>query len=148
MSIEAGDRAQVAHFIRVCGSGVIATTGDDGAPQAARVTLTATADGVVLFDARTDSRKIANIERRPQVALVVTGGDVSVQLEGMARITWDDERVFLAEQHAQHHPGSRALADGFSLVAVDVRWARVYDSGAHPATTSEAHWEPAPPYRP
>lgn len=140
MSIDATDRAAVGHFLRVCGSGVVATVGPDGAPQAAYVGLTATDDGIVVFDAAADSRKVINIAARSDVAIAVTGADITVQLEGRARITHDEERWRLGEAYCQRFPNSRALDAGFALLAVQVHWARVYDVGAHPPHVSEALW--------
>ncbi|MEJ1086752.1 pyridoxamine 5'-phosphate oxidase family protein [Microbacterium sp. Mu-80] len=139
MSIEAADRAAVAHFIRVCGSGVVATIGAAGEPQAAYVGIHAHDDGVIVFDAQADSRKVSNITRDPRIAIAVTG-DMTVQLEGRARVTHDEERWRLGEAYSQRFPGSRALDEGFVLLAVDVHWARVYDAGAHPPHVSEADW--------
>lgn len=141
MTIEASDRAAVAHFVRVCGSGVVASIGADGSPQAAYVGLTATDDGVLVFDATSESRKIANIRERPQVALAVTGAETSVQLEGRARIAHDEERWRLGEVYTERFPSSRALDAGFELVAVDVHWVRVYDAAEHPPRTIEATWQ-------
>ncbi|WP_336646252.1 pyridoxamine 5'-phosphate oxidase family protein [Microbacterium sp. USHLN186] len=141
MSIAAADRAAVAHFIRVCGSGVVASIGADGAPQAAYVGLTATDDGVLVFDAKSDSRKVGNIRERPRVALAVTGADISVQLEGSARIAHDEERWRLGEVYSERFPGSRALDAGFALIAVEVRWVRVHDADEHPPRIDEATWQ-------
>jgi len=140
MTIDASDRAAVAHFVRVCGSGVVASIGADGAPQAAYVGLTATDDGVLVFDATSDSRKVANIRERAQVAIAVTGADTSVQLEGRARVTHDEERWRLGEVYSERFPGSRALDRGFEVVAVEVRWVRVYDAAEHPPKVIEADW--------
>ena len=140
MTIDASDRAAVAHFVRVCGSGVVASIGADGGPQAAYVGLTATDEGVLVFDATSDSRKVANIRERPEVAIAVTGADTSVQLEGRARVTHDEERWRLGEVYSERFPGSRALDRGFEVVAVEVLWVRVYDAGEHPPKVIEAGW--------
>ena len=142
MSIEAGDRSAVAHFIRVCGSGVVATIGADGEPQAAFVGLHAGDDGMIVFDAPAGSRKVGNISRDPRIAIAVTGADMTVQLEGRARATHDEERWRLGEAYSRRFPGSRALDDGFALIAVEVHWVRVYDAAAHPPHLSEADWTP------
>ncbi|QMU98502.1 pyridoxamine 5'-phosphate oxidase family protein [Microbacterium esteraromaticum] len=141
MTIDASDRAAVAHFVRVCGSGVVASIGADGAPQAAYVGLTATDEGVLVFDATSDSRKVGNIRERPRVALAVTGADTSVQLEGRAHVARDEERWRLGEVYSERFPGSRALDVGFEVVVVDVHWVRVYDAGEHPPRVVEAIWE-------
>lgn len=140
MSIAAADRAAVAHFIRVCGSGVVATIGADGEPQAAFVGMHAGDDGVLVFDARADSRKVGNLTRNPRIAIAVTGADTTVQLEGTARVTRDEERWRLGEAYSQRFPGSRALDPGFALLAVKVHWVRVYDAGVHPPHVTEAEW--------
>jgi len=140
MTIDASDRAAVAHFVRVCGSGVVASVGADGEPQAAYVGMTATDDGVIVFDARTVSRKVANILARPRVALAVTGADTSVQVKGRARVTRDEERWRLGEVYSDRFPTSHALDVGFEVIAVDVDWARVYDAGEHPPRVDEASW--------
>ncbi|WP_313356069.1 pyridoxamine 5'-phosphate oxidase family protein [Microbacterium sp.] len=140
MTIDASDRAAVAHFVRVCGSGVVASVGRDGAPQAAYVGLTATDEGVLIFDAARDSRKVGNIRERPNVAMAVTGADTSVQLEGRARITHDEERWRLGEVYCERFPDSRALDAGFEIIAVDVHWVRVYDAAEHPPRVVEAAW--------
>ncbi|MGW9628958.1 pyridoxamine 5'-phosphate oxidase family protein [Microbacterium sp. NPDC055521] len=140
MTIEASDRAAIAHFVRVCGSGVVASVGRDGAPQAAYVGLTATDDGVLVFDASDQSRKVGNIRERPNVAVAITGADTSVQLEGRARITHDEERWRLGEVYSERFPNSRALDAGFEIIAVDVHWVRVYDASGHPPHIIEAAW--------
>jgi pyridoxine/pyridoxamine 5'-phosphate oxidase len=140
MSIDAADRSAVAHFVRTCGDGVVATVGPDGEPQAAFVGLTATDDGVLVFDATSGSRKVANIGQRPRIAVAVTGADVSVQLEGRARVTRDEERWRLGEVYSDRFPGSRALDEGFAVLAVDVDWVRVYDAGVHPPHVAETFW--------
>ena len=140
MTIEASDRAAVARFVRVCGSGVVASVGRDGAPQAAYVGLTATDDGLLVFDAARDSRKVGNIRERPNIAVAVTGADTSVQLEGRARITRDEERWRLGEVYSERFPTSRALDAGFEIIAVEVHWVRVYDAGEHPPHIGEAAW--------
>jgi len=140
MSIDAADQAAVTRFIRVCGAGVVATVGPDAAPQAAYVALAVGDDGTVMFDAMNDSRKVANITERPAVAIAVTGADTTVQLEGRARITHDEERWRLGEAYSERFPGSRALDAGFALLAVDVSWVRVYDAAAHPPHVTEARW--------
>ncbi|MGN7975984.1 pyridoxamine 5'-phosphate oxidase family protein [Microbacterium sp. 22195] len=140
MSFDAADRSAVAQFVRTCGAGVVASVGSDAEPQAAFVGLTATDDGLLVLDALESSRKVANVRARPRVAVVVTDADVTVQLEGRARVSVDDERRRLGEAYSARFPGSRALADGFAVIAVEVHWVRVYDAGAHPPRVTEAAW--------
>jgi len=140
MSIAASDRAAVVRFVRECGAGVVATIGPDGGPQAAYVGLTASDDGVLVFDAAEDSRKVANISGRPRVALTVTRAELTIQIEGRARITRGEERRRLGEMYNEHFPGSRALDAGFAVLAVDVSWVRAYDAESHPPRVTESSW--------
>ncbi|BDZ37864.1 pyridoxamine 5'-phosphate oxidase family protein [Microbacterium suwonense] len=140
MSIDPADRSAVARFIRTCGAGVVATVGSDAEPQAAYVGLTATDDGMLIFDATSQSRKVTNIARRPAVAVAVTGADVTVQLEGRAHVTRDEERWRLGEVYSERFPNSRVFDDGFVVVAVEATWVRVYDAGEHPPRVAETSW--------
>jgi len=66
---------------------VIASRGPDGSPQAALVGIAATDRGEIVFDCSRRSRKYANIERDPAVALVIGWDDeVTVQVEGSAQV--------------------------------------------------------------
>jgi len=140
MTFDAADRSAVTWFVRNCRAGVVASIGRDAGPQAAFVGLTATDDGLLVLDALESSRKVANIAARPEVAVVVTEGDVTVQLEGRARVSVDDERRRLGAAYDERFPGSRALDEGFVVIAVEVRWVRVYDAGTNPPRVTESDW--------
>ncbi|MGQ7313315.1 pyridoxamine 5'-phosphate oxidase family protein [Microbacterium arabinogalactanolyticum] len=140
MTFDAADRSAVTWFVLNCGAGVVASIGRDAGPQAAFVGLTATDDGLLVLDALESSRKVANIAARPEVAVVVTEGDVTVQLEGRARVSVDDERRRLGAAYDERFPGSRALDEGFVVIAVEVRWVRVYDAGTNPPRVTESDW--------
>lgn len=140
MSFDAADLPAVVHFLRVCGAGVVATVGDDAEPQASYVALAATDEGVLVFDAASKSRKVGNIGARPRIAVAVTGAEISVQLEGTARVTEGAERRELGGFYSEEFPDSRAMDDGFVVIAVDVDWVRVCDAGVRPARTTEATW--------
>lgn len=62
-------------YVRGIGSGVVASVAEDGSPRAAYLDLTATDRGELVFNARTDSRKVANIFRDGRVAVVIGGAD-------------------------------------------------------------------------
>ncbi|WP_223692792.1 pyridoxamine 5'-phosphate oxidase family protein [Leifsonia poae] len=141
MSIDPADPRAVAEFVRRQAIGVVATVTAEGRPEAALVGLTARDDGTLIFDAPIGSRKIANIGAVSEVAVVVgTDGDLSVQLEGSASIATGDDRLALGASYTEQFPGSRALDDDFAIVAVEIAWVRVYDTGAHPAVVDEARW--------
>ena len=83
---------QLVGFVRSRGLAVVATRGPDGAPQAALVGIAATDAGELVFDCSRESRKYVNIERHPEVAVVVGWDDeVTVQIEGLADVLTGDE---------------------------------------------------------
>jgi len=141
MTIDPADRAAVVAFIRSEGRGVIATVDALGHPEAALIVIAALDDGTLIFDSPTDSRKVPNLAGNADVAIVIgTTGDVSLQLEGSAWTASGAERVTYGEAYNAQFPGSRALQDDFSVVAVDVAWLRLYDASSTPGTVREARW--------
>jgi len=55
-------------------------------------------------------------------------------------VSVDDERRRLGAAYDERFPGSRALDEGFVVMAVEVRWVRVYDAGTNPARVTESDW--------
>lgn len=120
----------------------MATSGVDGRPEAALVGIAALDDGTLIFDSRADARKVGNIRRTPEVAVVVgLGHDVSIQIEGIASLSSGAERLTYGAAYNARFPGSRALDDDFAVLTIGVRWVRVYDASTHPARVAEAVWE-------
>ena len=118
--------------------GVVSTSDPGRGPEAALVSFAVTQDGTILFNARLDSRKIANIERDARVALVIgCEGPVSVQVEGVAALPTDPERAEWSEEFARHFPQSRAFDPEFTVVRVRPHWLRVYDASTRPAAVTE-----------
>jgi general stress protein 26 len=118
--------------------GVVSTFDPVRGPEAALVSFALTADGSVLFNARVDSRKLANIGRDGRVALVVgCAGPVSVQVEGVAALPTGAELPEWSEEFARHFPGSRAFDPEFTVVKVRPHWLRVYDTSTRPAVVTE-----------
>lgn len=132
------DGPGVAAFIRRCGAGVVATVDQRGRPEAAFVGLAALDDGTLILDAPDHARKVRNIGDGADVAVVVTDGDVSLQLEGRARCVTGEERAARGADYERQLPGSRALVPGFVVIVIDVRWVRVYDASQTPAVVAEA----------
>lgn len=127
-----------AAFVDASPLGVVATVDAEGRPEAALLGLAVTPAGDLLFDARADSRKMTNIARTPQVAVVIgCTGDVSLQVEGDAVVESGAARTAAAALYEGRFPGSHALADGFSIVRVRPRWIRHYDAGVEPAVVVE-----------
>lgn len=134
------DPSSIARFVERIGCGVVATVSPVGAPEAAFVGLAALDDGTLVFNTPDAARKVDNLRASPRVAIVVSEGDVSVQLEGAATVTTGAERDRYGSIYERRFPGSRAFADGFLVVAVHPDWVRVYDAGSRPAKVAEATW--------
>ena len=135
------DPAALAAFVRAHPTAVLATRDDDGHPQAALLGVAALDDGTLVVDSAEHARKVANVRRDPRVAVALgLDGDVTVQVEGDARVAEGDERVRLAAAYEAQLPGSRALAEGYVVVAVTPRWVRVYDASAPTPVVREARW--------
>lgn len=134
----------MAQFVRMCGSAVLATTAPGGAPQAALVGVAMVDTGEIILDTPRQSRKIRNLSSERRVALVVVFGDVSLQIEGAARVVEGAERESFGAAYNEAFPGSRALTAGFDVVVVQPTWVRVYDAGSSPAVVTESVWGEAP----
>lgn len=141
MSLDPSDRTAVAAFVRSEARAVVATSSTDGAPEAALVGAAALDDGTLIFDAPAHTRKIANMRGHARVAVVVgLCGDVSIQLEGEARVTEGAERDRLGRLYNAQLPGSHALDAGFAVVAVRPDWVRVYDVSGESPRVAETTW--------
>lgn len=140
----AEDRAAVIAFVERAGRSVLATVAADGAPEASLVGIAAMPDGVLVADAADSARKLVNLRSEARIAIVAgTDGDVTVQIEGVARIAEGAERQELGAHYVRRFPGARALAPGFVVIAIEVRWVRVYDASTSPARVTEAIWDAA-----
>jgi pyridoxine/pyridoxamine 5'-phosphate oxidase len=65
------DIEQLVEFVGQGGLAVVGTRNADGEPEAALVGVAATAEGEIVFDTLTSSRKYRNINSHPRVALVI-----------------------------------------------------------------------------
>jgi PPOX class probable F420-dependent enzyme len=124
------DHAELIAFIRARGLGVVATRGPTGSPQAALVGIAATEEGELVFDCSRDSRKFANIERDPEVAVVVGWDDeVTVQIEGSADVLSGEELERCKTAYFEQYPDgrSRAVSPATAHIRVTPRWLRHSD---------------------
>lgn len=137
------DRAAVAGFVRRVGAAVVATVDPDGAPEAAFVGMTARDDGALLFNAHRDARKMVNLRASDRVAVVVGGEEVSLQLEGRARITTGAERTAAEQLYLARFPGSRVADPAFEVILIVPAWVRTYDVSGASAHVREAVWLPS-----
>lgn len=124
------DRQEFVDRVRAMHNGVVATAGPHGSPQAAYLDLTATDRGELVFNARSASRKIANICRDAGVAAVIGGPDgTTLQCEGHADLPDGSDRDRCIAAYLDTFP---QFADSFSddsvvVVRVTPRWIRFGD---------------------
>ena len=134
------NRQELVAYVRTKGDGVVATATPEGAPEAAYVAIAATDTGELVFDARPNSRKIANIRANPRVAVVIDGRDeTTLQCEGAADIPsgLDRDRCIAAYASAFPEFAESVASDRVVVVRVTLEWARYGDYGSKPATIEE-----------
>ena len=120
--------ADLTTYVRAHPDAVVATLGPEGEPHAAYLPMVATAIGELVFDARDDSRKVANIRRDPRVAVVLGGPDgTTVQLQGTADEPAGDDLTRCAEAYRAAHPDSSIGSPGIVVVRVTPDWTRFGD---------------------
>lgn len=121
------DLAELVAHVRAQRDGVVSTLGPDGAPQAAYLSLAATDRGEIVFDAKPDSRKIANLRRDGRIAVVVGGADgTTLQVEGRAEIPEGPELERCTAAYLAAFPEFAGSFDAGAVVVVRVaiEWAR------------------------
>lgn len=135
-------------FVRSHAAAVVATTADDGTPQAALIGVTATDLGEVVFDTSASSRKFANLSARPRVALVIGWGDswTTLQVEGVAEVVPQEDRVRCEAPYFELYPEGAERAQHADIVLVRVlpRWLRLSDfrPDSFSITEGEPAWAP------
>lgn len=109
---------------------MVATRGPEGAPQAAVVGVAATDRAEIIFDTSASSRKYRNIERDPEVAIVIGWDDeATVQCEGLADVLTGGELTRCLSVYFDQYPDGRQRAEDPDIVHVRVRprWVRHSD---------------------
>lgn len=120
-------------FVTANPLGVVSTFDAARGPEAALVDFAGTDDGGLLFGSKTEARKMVNIAADPRVAIVIgCVGSVTYQIEGVAEVLEGAERDRLGAVLQARFPGTPALKEGFSLLRVQPRWVRRWDSGTVP----------------
>lgn len=124
------ERAELVDYVRMQRDGVVSTIGPDGAPQAAYLSIAATDRGELVFDAKPDSRKVANIRRDARIAVVIGGRDgTTLQCEGLADVLDGDDLIRCSAAYVDAFPEFAASVRSGVVVVVRVRlgWARFGD---------------------
>lgn len=126
-------------YVRAQRAGVVSTLGPGGEPQAAYLTFAVTEQGELVFDARPDSRKVANLRRDGRVAVVVGGPDgTTLQGEGTADFPAGADLDRCAAAYVAAFPEFAGSLGTGAVVVLRVRltWARY---GDFRGSTPEVH---------
>lgn len=121
---------EMIDYVRMQRAGVISTLGEDGAPQAAYLAITATDAGELVFDAKPESRKIANLLRDARIAVVIGGSDgTTLQAEGRGEVLAGTESVAYGDEYVRTFPEyeDSVRSGGVVIVRVRLDWARFGD---------------------
>lgn len=126
------ETSEFVTFVRKHGLGVVATLGPNGTPQAAVVAILATELGEVVFGCERGSRKFANIQRRPEVALAIgwDSDEITVQCEGIADEPAGTDMERCMKCYLARFPTEQQLvqSEEFALVRVRMNWIRYADT--------------------
>jgi pyridoxine/pyridoxamine 5'-phosphate oxidase len=134
-------RDEFVEFVRAARLAVVATTNARNQPEAALVELAATESGELVFDTRSEARKVKNLAHSPRVAMVVGWEDgVSLQVEGRADVLAGKDRIAYGQVFESQFPGSRALEQDFALIRVVPDWLRYYDARPDSFRVTEGIW--------
>jgi hypothetical protein len=130
-------------YVRAQRAGVVSTLGPGGEPQAAHLTFAVTDRGELVFDAKPDSRKVANL-RRDGLAVVVGGPDgTTLQGEGTADFPAGADLGRCTAAYVAAFPEFAGSFDVGAVVVLRVRlrWAR---HGDFRGPTPDFHEGPLP----
>ena len=134
--------AEMIEHVRSHPGGVVATVNAHGTPQAAYVAIAITERGELIFDAKRDSRKIANLLGDPRIAIVIGGEDsTTLQCEGTADMPDGDVLERAASAYLEAFPQFAESLRSGEIVVVRVRptWVRLSDYRRDPPTITETH---------
>ncbi|HEX3801768.1 MAG TPA: pyridoxamine 5'-phosphate oxidase family protein [Solirubrobacteraceae bacterium] len=134
-------RSEFVRFVRAARLAVVATANAQSQPEAALVEVAVTEAGELVFDSKSEARKVRNIALSPRVALVIGWNEsVSVQVEGKADILAGADRSAYGQVFESQFPGSRALQEDFALIRVAPDWLRYYDARPDSFSVAEGMW--------
>jgi Pyridoxamine 5'-phosphate oxidase len=132
--------SELIDYVHAQRDGVVTTVGPDGGPQAAYLSLAATGRGELVFDAKADSRKVANLRRDPRVAVVAGGRDgTTLQGEGRAVFPEGEELARAEAAYLAAFPefGPSLRRAGVVVILVRLNWARFGDYRAETPVITE-----------
>jgi pyridoxine/pyridoxamine 5'-phosphate oxidase len=117
----------------------VSSIGANGAPQAAIVGYGVSDSLEIVFDTLSSTRKYANLQKDPRVALIVGWDDTTLQMQGSADFPEGDELERMRQVYFVAYPDGRdRLAwPGITHVRVRIEWARFSDFTSEPARIVE-----------
>jgi len=134
-------RTEIVELLRHHKLAVIASIADDGAPQAALVGIAVSEQLEIVLDTLTSTRKFHNIVRDGRVALVISEGDLTIQIEGHADVLGGPDLERLQQTYFATNPDGRDRVAWPDITWLRVRptWIRVADYNADPPVIREQH---------
>jgi general stress protein 26 len=124
------NKDEVFNFIEGEGLGVIATVGEDGAPEAALVGVAVTPKLELVFDTVRSSRKYPNLKSNSHIAFVIgCTTEVTVQYEGIAEeLAGEELAKYQKIYFAKFKDGpTRQGWPGITYFVVRPKWVRYCD---------------------
>lgn len=120
---------------------VVSTIGPDGAPQSATVAFSENGDLQLIIGTSLSSRKYANLQRDPHIAVNVTDAEnrLTVQYQGTAKVLSKEEFQARETEHFIKLPGSLPFKDLPDQVyfLITPTWIRFSDCNPHPWQITE-----------
>ena len=134
-------KTEIVELLRHHKLAVIASIADDGAPQAALVGVAVSEQLEIVLDTLTSTRKFRNIVRDGRVALVISEGELTIQIEGHADVPAGADLERLQETYFATIPDGRERMTWPDITWLRVRptWIRVADYAAEPPSIREQH---------
>ncbi|MBL8229907.1 MAG: pyridoxamine 5'-phosphate oxidase family protein [Bryobacterales bacterium] len=120
--------------------GVVSSLGPGGHPQSAVVGVALTPALELVFDTLRSSRKYRNIAVNPAVSFCAWDGEVTVQIDGVAREIDESEWPAYQAVYFRAFPDgpSRVSWDGLTYIVIQPRWCRLSDFSSDPPRIDEA----------
>lgn len=120
--------AELVAFAAACDLAVVSYLSPEGLPQSAVVGIAVTLELELVFDTVASSRKYRNLKARPECAVVLWKGEVTMQYEGIAEETTADH---YKEAYFKKMPDGRDRLSwpGITYFVVRPTWIRYSDFG-------------------
>jgi general stress protein 26 len=134
-------KTEIVELLRHHKLAVIASIATDGAPQAALVSFAVSEQLEIIFDTLTSSRKFHNMVRDSRVALVISEGELTIQIEGHVDELGGADLERLQEVYFTTDPDGRDRIAWPDITWLRVRpsWIRVADYNTAPPVIRETH---------